>query len=222
VLRYALFDLDETLYSSEAGVMQQLSHRIDRYMIERVGLAPEYARDVRPSYWRTYGTTLRGLMQEHDVDPTDYLAFVHDFRVDQYLAPDPILAQSLRAFPLEKVIFTNSSADHCQRVMEALGIREQFTRVFDIVSVGYRNKPDSASYHSVLLALEADGGECMMIDDNLANLRAAGALGMTTVHVGPERQDVVSDFALRRASQIGTLVPKLVAQGLLNADQAHP
>jgi putative hydrolase of the HAD superfamily len=219
MLKFAIFDLDETLYPADAGVMQHLSRRIDRYMIERMGLAPEYTKETRPRYWRQYGTTLRGLMQEHDVDPADYLWFVHDFSVDEYLQPDPLLAQVLRGLPLEKVIFTNSSADHCRRVTEALGIRDQFTHVFDIASVGYLSKPDLAAFQAVLRALEAKGTHCMMVEDNLVNLKAASMLGMTTVHVGREQPEPVADFSVREVYDVGSLVPGLIARGLLHPDQ---
>ena len=219
MLKFAIFDLDETLYPADAGVMQHLSRRIDRYMIERMGLAPEYTKETRPRYWRQYGTTLRGLMQEHDVDPVDYLWFVHDFSVNEYLQPDPILAQVLRDLPIEKVIFTNSSTDHCQRVTEALGIRDQFTHIFDIAAVGYLSKPDLAAFQAVLRILEADGTHCMMIEDNLSNLAAAGILGMTTVHVGREQSEPVADFSIRSVYDVASLVPDLIARGLLPADQ---
>lgn len=220
MLRYAIFDLDDTLYSTESGVMECISSLISRYMVERVGLTPEQTRELRPRYWQQYGTTLRGLMQERGVDPKDYLPFVHDFALDEYLGPDPVLAQALRLLPLEKVIFTNASVDHSRRVMATLGIEDQFSRIFDIVFVDYVSKPDPNSYRKVLGALNTSGKQCMMIDDNPANLRTAAALGMVTVHVGQGQSEIDPDFALRTVSEIHSVVPALVARGMLAPDSA--
>ena len=218
MLRYAIFDLDDTLYSAEAGVMRHITRLITRYMVERVGLTPEQTKELRPRFWQQYGTTLSGLMQEFDVDPGDYLPYVHNFPVEECLSNDPRLAQALQLLPLEKVIFTNASAAHARRVTSFLGIEDQFRHIFDIAFVDYVSKPDPESFRKVLRALEVEGKQCMLIDDNPANLRAAAALGMVTVHVGPEQSNHDSDFALRSASQIHDVVPELVARGLLLPD----
>ena len=221
MLRYAIFDLDDTLYSAETGVMQHISHLIDRYMAERVGLAPERVRELRPRYWQQFGTTLGGLMREFGVDPEEYLSFVHDFAVKEYLGPDLALAQALRLLPLEKVVFTNASVAHCRRVTASLGVEDQFHRVFDIVFMDYVSKPDLGSYRKVLKALDVEGEQCMMVDDNPANLLAAASLGMVTVHVGAEQLEHASDFALARVSQIDSVVPELVARGLLDPNSMN-
>ena len=218
MLRYAVFDLDDTLYSAEAGVMRHITRLITRYMVERMGLTPEQTKKLRPRYWKQYGTTLGGLMQEFDVDPGDYLPYVHDFPVEECLQADPRLAHALQLFPLEKVIFTNSSTAHARRITTFLGIEDQFSRIFDIAFVDYVSKPDPQSFRKVLRALEVEGKQCMLIDDNPANLRAAAALGLVTVHIGPEHSDHDSDFSLRSASQIHEVVPDLIARGLLPPD----
>jgi len=218
VLRYAIFDLDDTLYSAEAGVMRHITRLINRYMVERVGLTPEQTKKLRPRYWQQYGTTLGGLMQEFDVDPRDYLPYVHNFPVEECLSTDPGLGQALQLLPLEKVIFTNASAAHSRRVTASLDIEDQFSHTFDIAFVDYISKPDPDSFRKVLKALKVEGKQCMMIDDNPANLRTAAALGMVTVHVGPEQSKYDSDFAIRSASQIRSVVPELVDRGLLPRD----
>jgi putative hydrolase of the HAD superfamily len=196
--------------------MQEISRRIDLYMIERVGLTGEQTMALRPRYWDQYGTTLRGLMLEYDVDPNEYLKFVHDFPVEDYLKPDPVLARSLEWLPLRKVLFTNASAEHGQRVMEALGISNHFTRIFDIEFLELVNKPDPDSYRAVLGALGVDGEQCMMVDDSPANLRTAASLGMITVQIGPDHSDFRADFAFDSVSGVHHIVADLEARRLIS------
>ena len=196
--------------------MPHISRLISRYMIERLGLTPERTRELRPRYWEEYGTTLRGLMQDFDVDPQDYLSFVHDFPVEEYLRPDPALGRALELLPLRKVVFTNASAEHGRRVLTALGVEGHFEAIFDIVFMDYVSKPAPDSFGKVLDALGTEGQECMMLDDNPVNLRVAATLGMTTVYVGSKRSECEADFTLPAVTQVDRLVPELIARGLLN------
>ena len=127
-----------------------------------------------------YGTTLRGLMKEHDLDPEPFLDHVH--RVDfDLVQPNPELALKLGLLPGRKLIFTNSSRFHAQRVMERLGITEHFEDVFDISDADYIPKPDKDSYAMLLERHGVEASSACMIDDLAVNLGPAKALGMTTV-----------------------------------------
>lgn len=185
MIRYALFDLDETLYPREAGVLEHIGRRIEQYLVERLHLAPEEASRLRVEYRERYGTTLAGLLADHRADAEDYLAYVHDVPVEQLLRPQAELDGILALLPWECVILTNSDRRHAERVLAALGIRRHFSRIFDIAGMGYRQKPHPAVYQQALAALGAEGAACLMIDDVLRNLTAAKAWGMTTVWVGP-------------------------------------
>lgn len=185
MIRYALFDVDETLYPREAGVLGAIRARIERYLVEHVGLPPEEALRLRAEYLQRYGTTLAGLLAHHTADAEDYLAYVHDVQVDELLQPNTALDAALGALPWELVVFTNADRRHAERVLGALGIRGRFRRIFDITGLGYRQKPDPAVYEFVLNALGAPGEACLLVDDSLRNLLAGKARGMTTVWVGP-------------------------------------
>ena len=107
--KYILFDLDETLYPRDAGLMQEIGARILRYMVERLGFTPETAEAKRRYYYHKYGTSLRGLMAEETVDAEDYLRFVHDVDIRRYIGPNPKLDAMLRRIPLSKVVFTHAT-----------------------------------------------------------------------------------------------------------------
>ena len=189
--------------------MEAVSKRINAYMAMRLGMSRELIDELRPRYWRQYGTTMRGLLVEHGIDPDDYLHYVHDFAVAELIACNEELSHALAGLAWRKVVFTNSSRIHCGRALAALGIEHHFERVIDIKETGYIGKPDERAYSYVLSVLEARPEECVLIDDSAANLRTARGLGMTTVLVGQENNADCADFLIRRIEDIGEVASRL-------------
>ena len=184
MFRFLIFDLDETLYPRQAGLMQEIGARINRYLIENLHLPQEQANELRQRYYQQHGTALRGLVVERpEVDPEDYLRFVHDVPLADYIGPDPALAAMLRSMPLTKVIFTNASVEHAQNVLKLLGIADQFADIVDVRRVAYVSKPNAEAYTRLLHILQAAGNECILIEDSARNLLPGKGLGMTTILV---------------------------------------
>jgi len=208
-LQCALFDLDDTIYPKSAGVMSVVSQRINEYMAVRMGMDMTTIKKLRPRYWQQYGTTLRGLLVEFQIDPDDYLSYVHDFAVSELLAPNAKLKQVLASLPWRKVIFTNSSRGHAQQVLAALGIGQYFEDIFDIKATGYIGKPHPAAYHAVLSALDVRAEDCIVLDDSVANLHVAGDLGMMTVLVGSTASVDGIDFAIGRVEEVAEIARQL-------------
>ena len=183
MLRIALFDLDDTLYAAHSGLWTAIGARIERFMVERVGLAAETVTGLRREYLDRFGTTLNGLRHEHHINAADYLAFVHDVPLEPYIHPSPALDEMLRRLRLKKVIFTNSDAPHARRVLARLGIEQHFSTLIDITRLEYDSKPNPRAYERALALLGAQPDECVLVDDALRNLQPAHALGMLTVLV---------------------------------------
>lgn len=179
-----LFDLDNTLYAPERDLFSLIDVRINRFMEEVVGIAVGDVDPLRRYYWQEYGVTLQGLIRHFDVDPEAYLHYVHDVDVTSRLVADPALAAILAALPQRKVVFTNGSAAHAERVLAALGIRQEFETVFDIRIANYRPKPFSAPYEELLARLAVPPSACTMVEDVALNLAPAKTLGMATILVG--------------------------------------
>jgi putative hydrolase of the HAD superfamily len=179
-----IFDLDNTLYPASASLFPLIDARINRYMLERVGIAPENVDDLRKRYWREYGLTMVGLSRHHGVDPEDYLEYVHDVDVSTVLRPVPELGQALMSLPGTKVILTNGSLGHAQRVLTAMGITDVFTQIFDVRVAAYRPKPYPEPYLETLTRLGIPGTRCVMVEDTVVNLRTAKEFGMATVLIG--------------------------------------
>ncbi|MBI5304232.1 MAG: pyrimidine 5'-nucleotidase [Chloroflexi bacterium] len=180
VIRYILFDLDDTLYPTSAGMMGEISARMNVFMVERLGIPRADVARQRQDYWERYGTTLRGLYIERRIDPQEFLAFVHDIHIAQYLRPDARLDAMLAQLSQTKSVFTNAPADYARRVLSALGVERHFANIFDINFIEYQSKPTQFAYDKVIAALPVRADECLMIDDTARNLVPAKKLGMQT------------------------------------------
>lgn len=214
-LQYILFDLDETLYPSRSGLMAGIGQLMSRFMEERLGMPPTEVPTLREHYYHTYGTTMRGLQLHHGIDPEDYLAYVHDIPLEDYIGPNDELDKVLTEIKTEKVVFTNASKEHACRVLAILGIERHFSRIIDVRATGYIGKPDPEAYRRALAISGAEGDECLIVDDNVRNLGPAKELGMITVLVSNEKaaprqnpsKDV--DFVIGEVAEIGEVAQTL-------------
>jgi putative hydrolase of the HAD superfamily len=173
-------------------VVERVDALINRYLTERLGIDPGEVDGIRRRLWSDYGTTLHGLMHRHGIDPADYLAFVHAIELADALPADPALAAMLARLPLLKVAVTNGSEAHARAVLERLGVRDLFFRVYGLERLAFVPKPYVQAYHLVLFDLHAHGRDCILVEDRAVNLRAARQLGMRTVYVcegGPPAPD---------------------------------
>ena len=209
--QYLILDLDETLYPRSAGLMREIGRRMLLYLTSRMGFTPDQAADARQRFFARYGTTLRGLQIEYQVDADDYLHFVHDIPLQDYLAPDPALDAMLGRIPLPKAIFTNADTAHARRVMQRLGVAHHFPVVVDVHAVEFHCKPEPEAYRRLLAILGATGPDCILVEDMARNLRPAREFGMTTVMVDGDQPDGV-DYALRNLFELEELIRRLVSR----------
>ena len=211
MIKYLLFDLDNTLYPKSLGIFDLVIERIRNYMEVRMGFDRELSRVLRQEYLRKYGSTMRGLMIHHNLNTDDFLEYVHDVGVERKLSPDPALAALLASLSLPKGIFTSGHRPHALRVLRCLGVEGYFPEIFDITFTQFIPKPNPEPYHQVLAHLRLDGRDCMMIEDMPANLKPAKDLGMTTVLVGPgmEGLDGVVDHTIENILGLENILKNL-------------
>jgi putative hydrolase of the HAD superfamily len=204
------FDLDDTLYPNASGLWQAIRVRIGLYMEERLNLPQADIPGLRRFYFERYGTTLRGLQIHQQVDPLDYLAYVHDLPLQDYLTPSPQLRQMLLSLPQHRWIFTNADAAHAGRVLEALNLLDCFQGIIDILAMEFACKPEREAFEIALrIAGEPDPPGCMLIDDSPRNLLAAQNMGFATVLVGSEDSDLNSMLRVPDLQSLRSLVPEL-------------
>lgn len=180
-----IFDLDNTLYSPDLRLFAQIETRMTAYVQRLLGCDAAHADRLRTQYWREHGTTLAGLMVHHGIDPEAYLAEVHDIDFGA-LAPEPALAEAIRALPGLKIVHTNADSAYAGRVLARRGL-DVFDAVHGIGEVGYHPKPDPRSFAAVLGAHGLDPARCAMFEDDPRNLEVPFSLGMRTVLVGTGR-----------------------------------
>jgi putative hydrolase of the HAD superfamily len=179
-----VFDLDNTLYPHHL-LWQQVDDRIRQYVAEFLRVTKDEAFKLQKDYYKRYGTTMRGLMTEHGVDPDDYLEFVH--KIDHSpLEANPALGAAIESLPGRKLILTNGTRKHADAVMRKLEIHHHFEDVFDIVAANLDPKPLPQVYDRFLAKHGVDPKKAAMFEDLARNLEAPHALGMTTVLVVPD------------------------------------
>ncbi len=206
---FLLLDVDNTLYPPTAGVVDRVDARINRFLVERAGIPAAEVDGTRRRLWQDYGTTLHGLMRSAGVDPDAYLDFVHAIELADLLAPDPALAALLARLPFVKVAVTNGSLAHARAVLERLGVRTLFFRLYALERRHYLPKPYVHAYQTVLADLHAHGRDCVLVEDTAANLRAARQLGMRTVYVGADPA-VEADSAVASIHDLEAVLPALL------------
>jgi putative hydrolase of the HAD superfamily len=191
------FDLDDTLYPASCGLWEAIRERISLYMHDFLGISWEEVPEVRKAYFEKYGTALRGLEANYPIRREEYLAFVHDLPLKEYIHPDPGLRAALEGLSARKVIFTNADAAHARRVLNVLEVASYFEDIVDINDLEPYCKPMPESFQRVMLrAEENDPGRCVLIDDMLRNVSGARTMGMRTILFGTDHTDSEADATL--------------------------
>jgi pyrimidine 5'-nucleotidase len=179
------FDLDDTLYPNSTGLWKAIKERMNLYMRDRMGIPEDKVPILREQYFKMYGTTLRGLQARHNVDVEDYLAFVHDLPLKDYLTPNPLQREILASLPGRKLIFTNADVNHARRVLAMLNLDDLFEIIVDVNAVAPYCKPMPESFAIAQeLADEPDPRKCVVIDDLPRTTRAALDVGMASILYG--------------------------------------
>ncbi len=185
-----VFDLDNTLYPHHLNLWQQVDERIRDYIVDFLKISRDEAFRLQKDYYRRYGTTMRGLMEEHGLEPDQFLEIVH--QIDHSpLQPDPALGAAIGKLRGRKFILTNGTRHHADAVMRRLGIEQHFDDVFDIRAAELEPKPRPLVYERFLAHHQVDPTRAAIFEDLARNLEVPHALGMTTVLVVPEGARVV-------------------------------
>ena len=181
------FDLDGTLYRNETGLWQAIKNRIDHFLHDKMGFKWEDIPKLRQTYYKKYGTTLKGLQIHYAIDPDEYLKYTHDLPLEQYLKKDPELHTLLKTLPQEKWVFTNSDSSHVNRVLRIVGIEDCFSGIIDINATDFYCKPDPIAFQKAFeIAHVKDLSTCVFIDDLIGNIIEAQKMGIFSIFVSGE------------------------------------
>lgn len=204
------FDLDDTLYSPTSGIWEAIGDRMVQYMITKLDISESTAPAERERLFHTHGTTMRGLVAEYHIDEVDFLEYVHDIPIDQYLSEDIAIRKVLETYPQRKVIFTNADTGHANRVLKTLKLQDLFDQIIDIRSIKPWCKPQIEAFIKALeLANISNPGQCVMIDDALRNLVTAHDLGLYTIQVGTQAITHPVNAAIMSLDELPTVLSQI-------------
>lgn len=202
-----VFDLDNTLYPPAARLFDQVDERMTVFVMDQLRVDRAEAGLLRDRYWQQHGTTLAGLMAEHDLDPGPFLEVVHDISLD-HLDPDADLAARIKALPGRKIVYTNGTASYAARVVERRGLAGVFDGLYGVENAGFRPKPDRVAFDRVFRLGGVTPGRAAMFEDEPRNLAAPHEMGMRTVHVAPDAH--VADHIHHHTDDLAGFLARLV------------
>jgi len=206
--RVWIFDLDNTLHDARARIFPAMHEQINAYLRRYFGVDEAGANEIRERFWRTYGTTLNGLMRHHGADPRHFLRETHVFpELADMVVHENALKHALRRLGGVKLVFSNAPRHYVEEVLRVMGLARAFDGVYTIEDARYRGKPALHGFHFLLRKHQLDAHRCAFVDDALENLRAAHRLGMSTVWVSRERRRVpFVDLRVRSVVELPRLV----------------
>ena len=178
-IKYWIFDLDNTLYSGQTKVFSEVDKKMSTFISKKMNIDLVKAKDIQKKYFYEYGTTLSGLMKQDNIDPHDFLEFVHNIDIS-WLPKDLKLKEELIKIKEKKYIFTNGSHAHVENVTKQLGIDGLFDGAFDIVDANFVPKPHIDPYKKIIEKFNIEPTKSILIEDIAHNLEQAKNLGMKT------------------------------------------
>lgn len=180
-----LFDLDNTLHNASAHIFPHINRSMTAYLAQHLALSADEANALRIHYWRRYGATLTGLMRHHGTDPRHFLAATHRFeRLHHMMVFERALRSMLRRLPGRRIVFSNGPQEYAESVLQAMGVRRLFDRVYGVEQMRFHPKPAVQGFRHLLQDHRLDPRRCVLVEDSAMNLRTAKRLGMRTVLVG--------------------------------------
>ena len=181
-IKYWLFDLDNTLYSGDTKVFDQVDKKMSKFISEKLNVSIDEAKKIQKNYFHEYNTTLNGMIKNHDIDANEFLEFVHDVDLN-FLKKDDDLKEQISKLDGKKIIFTNGSKAHASIVTSRIGIEQLFDGVFDIVDSDFYPKPSIEPYKKIIENYKIQPEYCIFFEDIARNLKPAYELGMKTVWI---------------------------------------
>jgi putative hydrolase of the HAD superfamily len=181
-IKYWLFDLDNTLYSGNTKVFDQVDKKMTLFISDKLNVTKEEAKRIQKNYFYEHDTTLNGMIKNHQINAQEFLDFVHDVDLE-FLKEDKGLQKELISLDGKKFIFTNGSKSHAANVTKKIGIQNIFDGVFDIVDADFIPKPSIAPYKKIIEKYRIDPKYCIFIEDIARNLKPANELGMKTAWI---------------------------------------
>ena len=192
-----IFDLDNTLYSADSGIFQQVHRLMGEFISNNLNMEISEAKKLQSKYYKQHGTTLRGMMDNHGVDPDYFLDEVH--RLDySIVGPNQLLNDELEKLEGRKIIYTNANEKHVLDVLKRINLSNYFDEIFDIKLANYIPKPEIKPYEQIIELFKIDASKSAMFDDIAKNLVPAKKVGFTPVWIDAGYENFSDDIEASR------------------------
>ena len=182
------FDLDNTLYCANSGIFDQIHIKMGEFISSNLNVSLKKAKILQKKYFIENGTTLHGLMLNHNVEPGKFLDYVHDIDFS-IVKPDNELNDLIKKIPEKKIIFTNANISYVKKILKNLNLENIFDDIYDIERMNYLPKPNLKTYKKLISTYQVDANKAILFDDIPQNLLPAAKLGLKTVHVYNKKLD---------------------------------
>ena len=189
-----IFDLDNTLYSADSGIFQQVHTLMGEFVSKNLNIEIKEAKELQRKYYKQHGTTLRGLMDNHGIDPDHFLSEVHNLDYS-IVGPNKQLNEELEKLEGRKIIYTNANLQHAENVLKRLELTHMFKEIFDIKSANYIPKPETSPYKKIITDFAINSSSAAMFDDIAKNLVPAKNVGLTSVWIDAGYENFSDDIA---------------------------
>ena len=177
-----IFDLDNTIYDSKTKIFDQIDLRMKKFISSRLNISEKEAFKIQKKFYKEYGTTLSGLTKHYQVQPNEFLKYVHDVDLGK-LKKCPGLFKEINQLPGRKIIYTNGDHDYAKKVLNSLGVESLFEYILDITKSKYIPKPSVEPLITYLNKNNINLKTCVYFEDLEKNLENAHKYGITTVHI---------------------------------------
>ena len=192
-----IFDLDNTLYSADSGIFQQVHRLMGEFISNNLNMEISEAKKLQSKYYKLHGTTLRGMMDNHGVDPDYFLDEVH--RLDySIVGPNQLLNDELEKLEGRKIIYTNANEKHVLDVLKRINLSDYFDEIFDIKLANYIPKPEIKPYEQIIELFKIDASSSAMFDDIAKNLVPAKKVGFIPVWIDAGYENFSDDIKASR------------------------
>jgi len=210
-----LIDLDNTIYSETEEIFSQIDLKMKSFISTNLNVSIEKAYAIEKKYFFKYGTTLRGLMLNHNIQPSYFLKYVHNIDLNP-IKKNLELKSEMKKLKGRKIIFTNGTTEHATNVLKKVGVFEEVDDIFDIKDAGYIPKPNLLPYKKVVNKFKIIPHNTVMIDDIKANLETAKQLGIKTIHVTKQTSDSIKNNIDYEFSDIVSIIKKINNKDIFN------
>ena len=188
-----IFDLDNTLYSADSGIFQQVHQLMGEFISKNLSMDMSEAKKLQSKYYKQHGTTLRGLMDNHGIDPDHFLDEVH--RLDySIVGSNKILNEELYKLEGRKIIYTNANKKHVIDVLDRIDLTNFFDEIFDIKMANYIPKPELKPYEEIINLFNIKPESSAMFDDIAKNLVPAKKVNFTSVWIDAGYENFSDDI----------------------------